>query len=532
MARGGYIFVQQDVRGRYMSEGTFVEMRPQLGPHAASKDSDESTDTYDTIDWLLRNIPDNNGRAGLTGTSYPGFYAAAGLLCGHPALKAVSPQAPMVDLFLGDDNSHNGAFYLAANFGFYRFFTQHKEPQLPNRETLFENNTSDGYAFYLALGPLSNGEEKYYKYRNPYFTDLLKHTAYDDYWQSRSLVPHFHDIKPAVLAVGGWFDAEDLQGPLRLFRNASTRNPQAPVSLVMGPWVHGGWHGRESDHLGPVEFGQNTASYFQESIETPFFEKWLREGEDPKLPVAWVFETGRNQWHQFDAWPPRDAHKRTLYFHGQGGLGFDPPEAGEGFAQYVSDPAKPVPATSFISEGMAREYMVDDQRFAERRPDVVAFQTPPLDEDVTLAGPVGVRLMASTSGTDSDWVVKLIDVYPADAPAPVPNPAHLRMGGYEQLVRGEPFRGRFWKSFSKAEPLPPNQFVEINYDMPDVFHTFRKGHRIMVQVQSSWFPVVDRNPQKFVESIPFAKPSDFQPATQRIAHSASQPSRLEVMTLQ
>jgi putative CocE/NonD family hydrolase len=532
MAHAGYIFVQQDVRGRYMSEGTFSEMRPQLEAHSTSKDIDESTDTYDTIDWLLKNIPGNNGRAGLTGTSYPGFYAAAGLLCGHPALKAVSPQAPMVDLFLGDDNAHNGAFYLAANFGFYRFFGEHKEPQLPRQESEFEFGTEDGYAFYLALGPLSNGDEMYYKYRNRYFTDLLKHTSYDSFWQARSLTAHIHDVQPAVLAVGGWYDAEDLQGPLKLFLNAFTRNPKAPVSIVMGPWVHGGWHGREGNHLGPVEFGQNTSTFFQESIETPFFEKWLRDGQDPKLPVAWMFETGRNQWLTFNAWPPPAAQKRTLYFLPSGGLGFDPPQQNDGFDQYVSDPSKPVPATSFIAQGMAQEYMVDDQRYAERRPDVVAYQTPPLDHDVTLAGPIGVRLDASTSGTDSDFVVKLIDVYPANAPAPSPNPAHLHMGGYEQLVRGEPFRGRFWKSFTRPEPLPSNQFVEIRYDMPDVLHTFKQGHRIMVQVQSSWFPVVDRNPQKFVESIPFAKPADFQSATQRIGHSAAEPSRLEVLVLE
>ena len=532
MAHAGYIFVQQDVRGRYMSEGTFSEMRPQLEVHALSKDIDESSDTYDTIEWLLKNVPGNNGRAGLTGTSYPGFYAAAGLLSGHPALKAVSPQAPMVDLFLGDDNSHNGAFYLAANFGFYRFFNEHKEPQLPKRESAFEFGTQDGYAFYLALGPLSNGDEKYYRYRNPYFTALLKHTSYDDFWQTRSLVSHIHDVRPAVLAVGGWYDAEDLQGPLKLFLNASTRNPSSPVSIVMGPWVHGGWHGRESNHLGPVEFGADTAAFFQDSIETPFFEKWLRDGQDPKLPVAWMFETGSNVWLQFSAWPPPAAKKRTLYLLSNGGLGFDPPQQAEGFDQYVSDPSKPVPATSFIAQGMAREYMTDDQRYAERRPDVVAYQTPPLDRDVTLSGPVGVRLEASTSGTDSDWVVKLIDVYPENAPPPSPNPARLTMGGYEQLVRGEPFRGRFWKSFTNPQPLPPNQFVEIRYDMPDVLHTFKKGHRIMVQVQSSWFPVVDRNPQTYVESIPFAKPSDFQPATQRIGHSKATPSRLEVLVLE
>ncbi|MGD0580784.1 MAG: CocE/NonD family hydrolase [Bryobacteraceae bacterium] len=532
LARAGYIFVLQDVRGRYLSEGTFVEMRPQLATHTGPRDIDESTDTYDTIDWLLKNIPGHNGRVGLYGTSYPGFYAAAALLCGHPALKAVSPQAPMVDLFLGDDYAHNGAFFLAANFGFYWYFTETSASQPAERPARFDYGTKDGYAFYLALGPLSNAEEKYYKHRNPYFSDLLQHTAYDEYWRSRSLEPHLHDIQPAVLAVGGWYDAEDPQGPLRLYRDASTRQSRSPVALVMGPWVHGGWHGEQGDHLGPIQFGQQTSKFFEDSMETPFFERWLRDGEDPKLPAAWVFETGANRWRQFAAWPPPAAHRRTLYLRQGGALAFEPPPEPVGFDQYLSDPARPVPFTSFITLGMAQEYLVDDQRFAARRPDVLVYQTPPLDSDITLAGPIGVRLEASTSGTDSDWVVKLIDVYPDNTHNPSPNPGRVQMGGYQQLVRGEPFRGRFWKSFERPEPLPPNQFVEIKYDLPDIFHTFRQGHRIMVQVQSSWFPLVDRNPQKFVPSIPFARPEDFVPATERIGRSAATPSRLELLVLE
>ncbi|MGO9241081.1 MAG: CocE/NonD family hydrolase [Bryobacteraceae bacterium] len=532
LARAGYIFVYQDVRGRYRSEGTFVEMRPQLNGRHGPRDIDESTDTYDTIDWLLKNIPGHNGRVGLYGTSYPGFYAAAGLLAGHPALKAVSPQAPMVDLFLGDDYAHNGAFFLAANFGFYWFFNMTSTAHPDERRARFDYGTRDGYAFYLGMGPLSNAEERYYQHRNPYFSDLLEHTSYDEFWRSRSLEPHLHDIQPAVLDVGGWFDAEDLQGPLRLYRAASTRSPRSPVVLVMGPWMHGGWHDEGVDHLGPVQFGQLPAEYFENSIETRFFEKWLRDGEDPKLPAAWVFETGTNRWRQFAAWPPPAAHRRTLYLRQGGGLAFDPPRESAGFDEYVSDPARPVPFTSFIALGMVPEYMVDDQRFAARRPDVLVYQTPPLDTALTLAGPLGVRLQASTSGSDSDWVVKLIDVYPGDTPNPSPNPTRVQLGGYQQLVRGEPFRGRFWKSFEHPQPLPANQFVEIDYDMPDIFHTFRPGHRIMVQVQSSWFPLVDRNPQRFVPSIPFAKPEDFVPATERISRSAAAPSRIEVLVLE
>ena len=320
LAHAGYIFVFQDVRGRYMSEGAFVEMRPQLTGHAGPHEVDESTDTYDTIDWLLKHIANNNGRVGLYGTSYPGFYAAAGLLCGHPALKAVSPQAPMVDLFRGDDYAHNGAFFLAANFGFYWYFFETNASQPAQRPARFDYGTRDGYAFYLAMGPVSNAEERYYQHRNPYFSDMLLHTSYDEYWRARSLEPHLHDIQPAVLAVGGWFDAEDLQGPLRLYRNASTRNPRSPVALVKGPWIHRGWHDEGIDHLGPVQFGQLTAEFFENSIEAPFFEHWLRDGDDPKLPAAWMFETGVNRWRQFAAWPPPAAHRRILYLRQGGAL--------------------------------------------------------------------------------------------------------------------------------------------------------------------------------------------------------------------
>lgn len=530
-AKAGYIFVYQDVRGRYMSEGTFLEMTPHRPEKRGPADVDESSDTYDTIEWLLKNVPGHNGRAGIEGISYRGFYAAAALPGAHPALKAASPQAPIIDLYHGDDAFHNGAFFLAANFTFYRYFEEHKQPQRPRQMPGIDMGTPDGYDFFLKLGPISNADEKYYRFQNPYWTDLTRHTNFNEFWKQRSLAPHLKNLTTAILSVGGWFDAEDLAGPLSLWRAARTHGSKAPVTLVMGPWSHGQWARGDADQLGPVRFHVKNGPYFREQIQFPFFEYYLKDKEDPKLPAAILFCTGANEWHKFDEWPPSTARKRTLYFRAGGRLSFEPPAEAEAHDEYVSDPARPAPFTSFITDGMAPEYMVDDQRHAARRPDVLVYETEPLEQDVTLGGPLAVRLFVSTSGTDSDWVVKLIDVYPGDYPNPDPNPAGVRMGGYQQLVRGEPFRGRFWKGFEQPVPLPANQFVKIEYTMPDVFHTFRRGHRIMVQVQSSWFPLVDLNPQKFVANIPDAKPADFIRATQRVRRSAAAASGVEVFEI-
>jgi len=529
-AREGYIFVYQDVRGRYLSEGTFLEMTPHKAVKSGPMDVDESTDTYDTIDWLVKNVPNNNGRAGIVGISYAGFYAAAGMIDAHPALKAASPQAPIIDLFHGDDAYHNGAFFLAANFGFYTNFFEFKEPSRQLLREPIDVGRGDRYEFYLDLGPLSNADEKYFKNRNQYWTDLLKHTTYDDFWKARNLEPHIRNIKPAVLAVGGWFDAEDLAGPLKVFRAASRGAQPGQVTLVMGPWSHGAWSFGDANQLGVIHFRAKAGPFYRDNIEFPFFQHHLKGKEDPKLPAAYLFETGTNQWRKFAAWPPPEAPLRTLYFRAGGKLSLSPPDEAGAFDEYISDPMKPVPFTTGVPLGMNREYMVDDQRRAASRPDVLVYETDVLEEDVTIGGPVTVRLFASTSGTDSDWVVKVIDVYPPDYPDPDPNPAGVRMGGYQQLVRGEPFRGRFHKSFEKPEALPSNQFVKFEFAMPDVLHTFRRGHRIMVQVQSSWFPLVDRNPQKFVD-IPTAKPSDFIKATQRINRSRATPSGIEVRVI-
>lgn len=526
-ARSGYIFVYQDVRGRFQSEGVWVEMTPHKAVKRGTQDVDESSDTYDTVDWLLKNVPGNNGRAGLMGVSYPGFYAAAGMIDAHPALKAVSPQAPIVDLFRGDDTFHNGAFYLAANFGFYTAFTPHTGPTLPaGRFERFDYGTLDGYEFYLNLGPLSNADEEYFKFKNPYWTALTRHTSFDEFWKSRNLEPHIRNLSPAILVTGGWWDAEDLQGPLRVYRAAKANAPKGPVSLVMGPWSHGGWSRGDGDRLGQVKFGLKTGPEYREQIEFPFFESHLKGGGTWEAPAARMVETGSWRWRTFDAWPPKERAAKTIYFDAGGRLTFDKPKA-EGFDQYVSDPSKPVPYTSFISLGMAREYMVDDQRHASRRPDVVVYQTSPLELDLTLAGPVSPKLWVSTTGTDSDFVVKLIDVYPPD----FVDAENNRMGGYQQLVRGEPFRARFRKSMEKPEPVPAGQWVEIAFDMPDILHTFKKGHRLMIQVQSSWFPLVDRNPQKFVPNIPDARPEDFITATQRISYGGARASAIGVSVL-
>jgi uncharacterized protein len=503
----GFIFVYQDVRGRYLSEGKFIDV-----PTHKLDAVDESTDTYDAIDWLIKNVPNNNGKVGISGISYPGFYAAFALINSHPALKAVSPQAPMGDVGNGDDAYHNGAFYLAANFGFYTGFKPRKdEPERPQRGERFEFGTADQYQFYLRMGTLANGNEKFFKNANPYYTDLLKHPDYDDFWQGRALAPHMKNVKPAVLFVGGWFDAEDLAGPLKLFRSVEKNGSESPNTIVMGPWPHGGWSRGDGEKLGNLQFGSKTGEYFREKIELPFFVKHLKGKGDAPYPKAWVFETGTGQWQRFDAWPPKGATEKTLYLNAGGKLSFETGPATAPFEEYVSDPAKPVPVIGEIGQGMASDYMTHDQRFASTRPDVLVYQTEVLDRDITIAGPVTPSLQLSTSGTDSDFVVKLIDVFPED----YPEHDGVHMGGYQQLVRGEPFRGKFRNSMSKPEPFVPNQATKLEFVMPDVCHTFRPGHRIMVQIQSSWFPLTDRNPQVFA-NIPMANPVDFQKATERI----------------
>ena len=543
--KSGYIFVFQDVRGRYMSEGKFLEMRPHIDDKKSNQDVDDSSDLYDTIDWLLKNVPNNNGNAGIWGISYPGFFTSASIIDSHPALKAASPQAPMTNLFMGDDAYHGGAFMLAANFGFYSSFKPQENPQLPPKVSVpFDYGTKDGYEFFLGVGSTGN-LSKLLEKKSALFDDQLRHNTYDDYWKARNLAPHMKNIHCAVLTVGGWFDAEDLQGPFTTFHSIDKNNPGIFNALVVGPWVHGGWARYDGEHLGRADFAANTGDFYRKNILFPFFEQYLKGATDAKLPKAYVFETGTNVWRRYSAWPPKNAEPKTLYFQANGSLSFDPPTEDSSFDEYVSDPARPVPFVNYPAQSVPQEYMVSDQRFASSRPDVLVYSTPVLQEDVTIAGPISPRLFVSTSGTDSDWDVKLIDVYPPDYPdskldAPKPEdrtkprtdvpPPSFTMGGYQQLVRGEPFRGKFRHSFEKPEPFTPGKVEEIDFTIQDVNHTFRRGHRIMVQIESSWFPLTDRNPQTFV-NIPDAKPSDFVKATERVYHSKAQASGIVVDVL-
>ncbi len=536
--KSGYIFVYQDVRGRWMSEGKFVEMRPHIDEKKSPQDVDESSDTYDTVEFLLKHVPNNNGKVGIWGISYPGFFTSASIIDSHPAIAAASPQAPMTDLFLGDDSYHGGAFMLAAGFEFYApFFHPQQNPVLPKPEAPFDFGTPDSYKFYLQAGNVAS-LDKYFDGSAWMWDDEFKHDTYDDYWQSRDLSRYMKNVKCAVLVVGGWYDAEDLEGPYRTFYALRKFNPGTPVTLVEGPWVHGGWARSDGDHLGDVQFNAKTAEYFRTNIQFPFFEHYLK-GKGKALPTAIVFETGTNVWRRSDEWPPKNATAKTLYFHTGGRLSFDPPTEEKSADEYLSDPNHPVPFVGYTTDTVPQRYMVDDQRFASYRPDVLVYETDPLTEDVTIAGPISPHLKVASSGTDSDFDVKLIDVYPDEdsdgGAATRPNKRvldapPLRMGGYQQLVRGEPFRAKFRSSWEKPEPLTPGKETAIDFAMPDLYHTFRRGHRIMVQVQSSWFPLTDRNPQTFTD-IPYAKPGEFQKATEQIFHQKDAASGVEVLVL-
>ncbi len=533
----GFIFVYQDVRGRYMSEGEFVNVRPIIANKTA-KQIDESTDTYDTIDWLVKNLPNNNGRVGITGISYPGFYSTAALPGAHPALKAVSPQAPVTDWFMGDDFHHKGAFFLMDAFNFLGGFgVPRPKPVRPDQITnQIRTPIIDNYKFYLNTGALPNFNAKYYKDSVKFWNEMMDHPNYDAFWQEMNIRPKLTNVKPAVLTVGGFFDAEDAYGALEVYKAIEKQNPQSVKNmLVMGPWFHGGWNRGDGDIFGDINFGQKTSVWYRENVELPFFNYYLKDiGKGNELPEATIFLTGSNEFKKFDTWPPKNVEEKNLYFLPGGKLSFTPPAAATGinaYDEYVSDPAAPVPYQDGIQARRTREYMLDDQRFAERRPDVKTYQTDVLTEDLTLTGPVIANLLVSTTGTDADYVVKLIDVFPDNFPNPVPNPKGVVMGGYEMLVRGEIMRGRFRNSFEKPEAFVPGKVTKVNYPLPDVGHVFKKGHRIMIQIQNSWFPLADRNPQKFVPNINKAKDSDFQKATHRIYHDAAHPSSVKLTVM-
>lgn len=534
--REGFIFVYQDARGRYMSEGEFQQVRPFVPDKRGPKDIDESTDTYDTIDWLVKNVPNNNGRVGLWGISQPGFHVAASIINSHPALKAASPQAPTADYYLGDDVYHNGAFMLAANFWFYSgFLPRRSGPEPPRPRVSLEAGTPDGYDFFLKIGPLADVNRNYFNGEARYWQELVEHTTYDDFWKQRSVWRFMNNVRCAVLNVGGWYDAEDPLGMFRIYRAVEQNNPGTVNQLVVGPWRHGGWAFEDGDRLGNVRFALKSAAFFREQIQFPFFMHHLKD-RPSSLPEAFMFLTGINEWRRFDEWPPRNVEPLTLYLRASGRLSTAAPEeSGQSFFdEYLSDPNRPVPFVGYIVPEMTSDYMTEDQRFASQRPDVLTYETEPLEEDLVIAGPIKVSLNVSTTGTDSDFVVKLVDVYPGDYPQPKapegqPVPSNtVRMGGYQQLVRGEPFRGKYRLSLERPEPFTPGKPAAINFEMPDVYHAFRRGHRIMIQVQSSWFPLVDRNPQKFME-IPKATAADFQKATQRVYRSRTLASSITVL---
>ena len=529
-ATNTFILATQDVRGRYGSEGEYQHVRP-FNPGKKEKEADESSDAYDTIDWLVKNAPNNNGNVGVYGISYPGFYSSMAMIDSHPALKAVSPQAPITDWFIGDDIHHNGAFFLCQNFGFFHAFAQKLEDPLHEDSRPFPYRTPDGYDFFLRMGPLANSDSVLLKGRSPEWKEFMAHPTYDSFWQARNIRPHLKNVRCAVMTVGGWFDAEDLFGALETYRWTERQNPGITNILVMGPWDHGGWSRGLGDKLGQVSFSSKTAEYYREKVELPFFRHFLKGDTNCTFSDAQIFETGSDVWRKFSAWPPAECVTSNLFFHARGRLAFNrPDETADAFDQYVSDPAKPVPYTLQPGTGYPRSYPVEDQRFAASRTDVLVYETEPLEDDLTLAGPLDAALFVSSSGTDSDFVVKLIDVYPGDHPDPVPNPAEVKMGNYQQLVRGDVFRAKFRNSFEKPEPLEPGKITSLKFTLPDICHSFRRGHRVMVQVQSSWFPLVDRNPQTFV-NIPTAKSEDFKSATQRIYRSASEPSSMVVRLL-
>jgi putative CocE/NonD family hydrolase len=532
-AKENYILVFQDIRGRSMSEGTFQFMRPYVPKKGSSSDVDESSDAFDTVEWLLKNLRDHNGKVGIWGISYPGFTAAMAAIAAHPAVKAVSPQAPMGDLFLGDDGHHSGALYLNHYATFLYETMQPRETPAAFKPAEFPYKTPDGYAFFLKMGPLENLSKAVFQGKNPVWNEMMTHETYDDYWKTRSVYAHLGAIKPGILTVGGWYDAEDLLGTLKTYQTIEAKNPDLPSRLVMGPWVHGGWSMTNplGEDRGVFSF-RGTRIYFQENVVLPFFNYYLKDKGILSLPEAFVFETGSDQWRSFGQWPPIDAKERKLFFADGGQLSWDgaPPFLDDGFDEYTSDPSKPVPYTLRTAARYNRDYFVEDQRFAASRPDVLVYSGEPLAEDLTIAGPIKAELYVSTTGTDADWVVKVIDVYPRDAPDPEDNPLNVRMGNYQRLIRGDIIRGKFRDSFENPKPFVPGKVTKVTFELPDIAHTFLKGHRIMVQVQSSWFPLFDRNPQKFC-NIREAGEEDFQKATHRVYHTSRYPSGITLRVL-
>jgi putative CocE/NonD family hydrolase len=542
MMREKYIFVYQDVRGRYMSEGTWVNVRPFVPDSIKARDRtavDEASDAYDTIDWLVKNVPNNNGRVGQWGISYPGFFTTMGALSRHPALVASSPQAPVTDLFF-EDFHHNGALTQAYFYAYPIFGVRRDHPTTEHwwMSKMIEEGTPDDYDFQLALGPLRNTTERFYR-DNFFWQEIVHHPNYDAFWRARAVARHLTGIRHAIMTVGGWFDAEDLYGPLAVYKAIERNDPGIYNMIVEGPFRHGGWAAKGVVHTihGDLYFGDSLETMFQRDVEARFFRHFLKESGDAHtgLPKALMFDTGRKVWESFDRWPAATAQTRELYFHADGSLAVARPREARAFSDYVSDPLKPVPSRCLeptIQGFTLYQYMSDDQRCFDGRKDVLVFETDTLAEDLTLGGEITARLIVSTTGTDADYVVKLIDVYPSTEPDhPYMPYANVHLAGYQQLVRGEIMRGRFRKGFERPVAFVPGEPTEVAVRLQDVLHTFKRGHRLMVQVQSTWFPAFDRNPQRFVENIYEADARDFVKATERVWHDRLHPSRLIVQVL-
>ena len=526
-----YIFVFQDVRGKYMSEGDFVDMRPVLTSYPDKNAVDETTDTWDTVEWLISNIENNNGKVGMYGVSYPGFYSVMGSINAHPAMVCTSPQAPISDWFLWDDMHHNGALTLPLSFNFFQSFGKERPEPTTRRGFRLQYTSADAYHFFLELGPVKNTNENFMNGSIEFWNQILEHPNYDDFWQSRSTLPHLKEISPAVLTVGGWYDGEDLSGALHTYKTIEKNNPNANNTLVMGPWTHGGWSYPDYNNPSRIPFREADKHFFQNEIEYPFFSYYLKGKGELDLAEVWVFETGSDQWKSYPTWPPEDMKVKPIWLNEDGTLSWSAPEKqSEAFDEYISDPHKPVPYTApFLSARSFYngQYLSEDQRFAATRPDVLVYKGAVLEEEISLAGPIEVELFVSTTGSDADWVVKLIDVFPDTASQRGLNQREIKVGGYQMLIRGDIFRGKYRNSFEYPEPFKPGEITRVKFTLPDVNHTFHQGHRLMIQIQSSWFPLFDRNPQTFT-NIYECDEEAFQKATHRIHRSSDYPTNLKL----
>lgn len=526
--KDGFIFVFQDVRGKFMSEGEFVNMRPQDAYKQSDDATDDATDTYDTIEWLVKNISGNNGKVGMWGTSYPGYYTSVGSINAHPALKAISPQAPIADWFF-DDFHRNGAFVTPMAFIFFDTFDKQRDGEFAHWPKGMDSITPDGYQFFKDLGPLGNVNKNHFHGERPFWNELTEHPNYDDYWEARNVLQHLGKTKPATLVVGGWYDTEDLYGPLYTYQAMSNNNKKDHIKMVMGPWYHGQWNSEKGGKkLGEADFGFDTSKWFQDEIQLPFFQQHLKDADDAKIATATMFETGSNRWRKFDVWPPKQASQQTLYLSANESFSSEIVDAG--VSEYVSDPNKPVPHSAKVSRGWDRPYMVEDQRFAARRPDVLVFETDVLEDDLTIAGAIDLDLWFSTTQTAADIVVKLVDVFPGKDVND--DKVDQTTGNRHELVRWSVIRGRFRDSMKDPKPFESNEPTKVRFDLYDVLHTFKRGHKLQIQIQSSMFPFIDINPQKYIENIFEAQEDDFVRAFHKIHHSKKHPSAIRFQTIQ